>query len=87
MAKATVYVLRETPLRRLLGGWCTIVVQQHVQMCSAKCDKPIKMISTGCSEFREMIDKNPGIRLKVLEKLILILRDRIESSYMAMEIL
>ena len=87
MARATVYVLKETPRRRLLGGWCTLVGQQHVQMCSATCDKPTKMISIGCSEFREMIDKNPGMRLKVLEKLILILRDRIESSYTAMETL
>ena len=66
---------------------CTLVGEQHVQMCSAKCDKPSKVISLGCSELREIIVKNSKIHTKILEKLILILRDRLENSYAAMETL
>ena len=87
MAYATVYVLRERAHRRLMGGWYTIVGKQHVHMCSAKCDKQSKIVYIDCSEFRAIITKNLKIRKKILEKLVLILRDRIESSYEAMETL
>ena len=87
MAYATVYVLRERAYRRLMGGWCTIVGKQHVHMCSAKCDKRTKMVSIDCSDFRAIITEKLKIRVKILEKLVLILRDRIESSYEAMETL
>jgi hypothetical protein len=86
-ADAAVYVLRESAHRRLMGGWCTLVGEQHVQMCTAKCDKPSKVVSLDCSALREIITINPNIRLMILEKLVLILRDRIESSYGAMETL
>lgn len=85
MASTKVYVMRESPQRRLMGGWCTLVGEQHVQMCSAICDKPSKLISIRCSELREIIVENSKIYIKILEKLVLILRDRLESSYAAME--
>ena len=87
MASTKVYVMRESPHRRLMGGWCTLVGEQHVQMCSAECDKPSKVIALGCSDLREIIVKNSKIHTKILEKLVLILRDRLESSYAAMETL
>ncbi len=86
-ASTTVYVSRERPQRRLLGGWCTLVGDQHIQMCSARCDKPTKVIAIGCSDLKKVMSKNSKIRIKILEKLVLILRDRIESSYVAMETL
>ena len=86
-AIATVYVLRESVLRRLMGCWCALVGKQHVQMCSAKCDKPSKVISISWSDLREIIAKNSKIRVKILEKLVLILWDRLERSYAAMETL
>jgi CRP-like cAMP-binding protein len=87
MAYATVYVLRERAHRRLMGGWCTLVGKQHVHMCSAKCDKRTKMVSIDCSDLRAIITEKLKIRVKILEKLVLILRDRIESSYEVMETL
>ena len=80
-----VYVLRETARRRLMGAWCTLVGEQHIQMCSARCDRPSTVISIECSRLREVIVENQNIRVKILEKLALILRDRIESSYAAVE--
>jgi CRP-like cAMP-binding protein len=84
---STVYILKETALRRLMGCWCTLVGEEHIQMCSAKCDKPSKVVSMACLDLKKVFDKNPGIRTKILEKFILILRDRLESSYAAMETL
>jgi CRP-like cAMP-binding protein len=87
VATSTVYILRETALRRIMGCWSTLVSEEHIQMCSAKCDKPCKVVSMACSDLRKVFDKNPGIRTKILKKLVIILRDRLESSYAAMETL
>lgn len=86
-ASTTVYVSRERPQRRLMGGWCALVGEPNAQMCSARCDKPTKVVSIGCSDLKGVMTKNSKIRVKILEMLVLILRDRIESSYVAMETL
>lgn len=83
----TVFVLRERPNRRLMGCWCTLVGEQHIQMCSAVCGKQTKVVSLRCSDLREAMIKNSTIRIKILEKLVLLLRDRIDSSYGAIEAL
>jgi CRP-like cAMP-binding protein len=86
-AVATVYVLRERPSRRLMGCWSALIGKKHVHLCLAKCDKPTELVSLSASDLRELIDENSPLRIKILEKLILILRDRLESSYGAMETL
>jgi len=86
-ANVTVFTLRERTNRRIMGGWCTLVGKQHVQMCSAICEKPTQVISMRCSDLRETMIKDSTIRIKILEKLILLLRDRIYSSYGAIETL
>lgn len=86
-ANITVFTLRERTNRRLMGGWCTLVGEQHVQMCSAVCEKPTQVISMRCSDLRKTMIKNSTMRIKILEKLILLLRDRIYSSYGAIETL
>jgi CRP-like cAMP-binding protein len=86
-ANATVYMLRESPGRRVMGGWCTLVGQEHIQMCTARCDKPTEVVSINSSGLRETMIRNVGIRVILLEKLVLILRGRMESSFAAMETL
>lgn len=86
-ANVTVFTLRERTNRRIMGGWCTLVGKQHVQMCSAVCEKPTQVISMRCSDLRETMIKDSNMRIKILEKLILLLRDRIYSSYGAIETL
>jgi hypothetical protein len=80
-----VFVQRESPFRRLMGGWSALVGEQHVQMCTAKRYKPTTGISISSSELAETLSRNLEIRSKILKKLILLLRDRIASSYEAME--
>lgn len=86
-ANVTVFVLRERPNRRLMGCWGTLVGERHVQMCSAICDKPTKVVSLSCSDLRDVVYNDSTLRLKILEKLVLLLRDRIDSSYGAFETL
>ena len=86
-ASVTVFVLKERSNRRLMGCWGVVVGERHVQMCSAICDKPTKLVSMRCSDLKEVIIKDSNIRLKILEKLVLLLLDRIDSSYGAFETL
>jgi CRP-like cAMP-binding protein len=86
-ANVPVFIHRATPFRRLIGGWSAVVGVKHLQMCSAICYKPTTVVSIGCSEFREIISKDVEIKVKILESLVLLLRDRIASSYEAMETL
>ena len=86
-AKVNVFSLIEQPNRRLMGSWYTLIGKQHVHMCSAICEKPTKMVSMRCSELRDTMVKDSKIRIKILEKLVLLLRDRIISSYEAIETL
>jgi CRP/FNR family cyclic AMP-dependent transcriptional regulator len=86
-AKIPVFTFRATPSRGLMGGWFALVGGQHRHMCTAVCYRATTLISVECSRLREYIEKNLEIKAKILEKLILLLRDRIDSSYKAMETL
>jgi CRP-like cAMP-binding protein len=86
-ARIPVFNHTATPSRRLMGGWSAILGVQHMHMCSAICYRPTILISIECSKLRENIEKNLEIKAKILEKLVLLLRDRIDSSYKAMETL
>ena len=48
-------------------------------------DSTQPVVSISCSDLKEVLDKNPMIRVKILEKLVLLLRDRIGTSYRAIE--
>jgi len=86
-AKVNVFSLMEQANRRVMGSWYTLIGKQHIHMCSAICDKPTKIVSIRCSELRDTMVKDSTIRIKILEKLILLIRDRIVSSYEAIETL
>ena len=86
-AKLNVFSLMEKASRRVMGSWYTLIGKQHVHMCSAICEKPTKIISMQCSDLRNALVQDSIIRIKILEQLVLLLRDRIISSYEAIEAL
>ena len=86
-AKVNVFSLIEQANRRVMGSWYSLIGKQHVHMCSAICDKPTKIVSMRCSELRATLVKDSKIQIKILEKLVLLLHDRIISSYEAIETL
>jgi CRP-like cAMP-binding protein len=86
-AKVIVFSLIEQANRRVMGSWYTLIGKQHIHMCSAICEKPTRIVSIHCSDLRNTMLKNSNIRIKILEKLVLLLRDRIISSYEAIETL
>jgi len=86
-ANVTVFVQRETPMRRLMGSWSALVGAEHRHMCTAKCDKPTTVIRIPSAALADIVGKNPELKIKLLEKLVMMLRDRIDSSYQALETL
>ena len=86
-AKINVFSLMERASRRVMGSWYPLIGKQHVHMCSAICEKPTKMVSVRCSDLRNTMVQDSMIRIKILEQLVLLLRDRILSSYEALETL
>jgi CRP-like cAMP-binding protein len=86
-ARIPVFTFRATPSRRLMGGWFALLGEQHLHMCTATCYRATTLVSIECPKLRDYIAKNVEIKAKILEKLVLLLRDRIDSSYKAMETL
>ena len=83
----TVYEARETPFRRLLGCWVSLIGEDHVLMCTARCEMPSRVISIPAEDLRVFLEKDIEIRVKFFEKLVLLLKDRLESSYASMQTL
>jgi CRP/FNR family transcriptional regulator, cyclic AMP receptor protein len=86
-AKVNVFSLLERANRRVMGSWYSLIGKQHVHMCSALCEKPTRIVSIRCSDLRNTMVQNSAIRINILEQLVLLLRDRILSSYEAIETL
>ena len=84
-AEKTVYVARSGLRRDVLGCWCALVGQPHEQMCSAICDRPTKVVSIPCTDLREVLVQDPQLGMKVIAKIVVMLRERIEFSYGVME--
>lgn len=82
-----VYEAREKTNRRLLGSWSALIGERHILMCTARCEKPSIVISISTEEFRNILKNDIELRVKILEKLIILLRDRLESSYSALQTL
>lgn len=70
---------------RALGCWAAILGECHVLMCSAICQRPTRVISMGATELRGALLKDLAMGFKVMERLVLLLRERIQGAYGAME--
>lgn len=86
-ATLNVFSLMERANRRVMGSWYTLIGEQHVHMCSAVCEKPTVIVSVSCSDLRSAMTRDSTVRIKILEQLVLLLRDRMLSSYEAFETL
>ena len=86
-ANVPVFIQRESASRRLMGCWSELIGEQHMQMCTARSCRPSTVVSIPCSKLREIVSEDLALKVKILEKLVLFLRDRIDSSYETMETL
>jgi len=70
---------------KALGCWSTLLGEAHTLLSSAICRKPTKVVAINGLALREMMLGNFQFGFKVLERLCLLLRDRIQGAYGAME--
>ncbi|MEW6668614.1 MAG: cyclic nucleotide-binding domain-containing protein [Thermodesulfobacteriota bacterium] len=70
---------------RVFGCWSTLLEEPHNFMSSAHCRKETRLISLKGADLRAMMLGNRNLGFKVLERLCLILRERIQAVYGAME--
>ena len=70
---------------RVFGCWSTLLDEPHNFMSSAHCRKESRLISLKGADLRAMMLRNQPLGFKVLERLCLVLRERIQAVYGAME--
>ena len=70
---------------RVLGCWSTILDMPHILMSSAVCKQPTKVVAIKGAELRRMMIGNAKLGFNIMERLCLLLRDRIQAAYGAME--
>ncbi len=70
---------------RFLGCWSTLLDEPHVLMASAFCQKPTQVVSIRGADLRKIMVQEPELGFGVMERLCLLLRDRIQAAYGAFE--
>ena len=70
---------------RFLGCWSTLLDEPHVLMASAYCQKPTQVVSIRGADLRKIMLQEPILGFSVMERLCLLLRDRIQAAYGAFE--
>lgn len=70
---------------RVFGCWSTLLGETHRLMCSAVCQRPTEVLVFKGEDLRSLMLTDEGLGFKVLERLCLLLRERIEGAYGAFE--
>jgi CRP-like cAMP-binding protein len=70
---------------RVLGCWSTLLDEPHALMSSASCQKPTQVLVIRGADLRKIMVSNTELGFFVLERLCLLLRDRIQGALGAME--
>jgi CRP-like cAMP-binding protein len=70
---------------RVFGCWSTLIGEPHNLLSSASCQLPTKVLVLKGAALRDVMLQNTALGFRVLERLCLVLRDRIQAAYGAME--
>jgi CRP-like cAMP-binding protein len=70
---------------RAFGCWSSILGHPHNLMSSAVCSEPTHVISMNGAALHATLQEDPTVGFKVLEKLALLLGERLRGVYGAME--
>jgi CRP-like cAMP-binding protein len=70
---------------RVFGCWSTLIGEPHNLLSSACCQLPTKVLVLKGADLRNVMLQNTALGFRVLERLCLVLRDRIQAAYGAME--
>ncbi len=70
---------------RVFGCWSTILDEPHHTLLTSFCQKPAKIIVLKGADLRGLMTHDTQFGFNILEKLCLLLRDRVQAAYGAME--
>ena len=70
---------------RVFGCWSTLLEEPHIMMLKTICQTPATILVLNGAELRKDMINNTRFGFNVMEKLCLLLRERIQSAYGAME--
>jgi CRP-like cAMP-binding protein len=70
---------------RAFGCWSALLDEAHNLMSSASCQKPTGVVVIKGKDLREMMVDDVSLGFNVLERLCILLRDRIQGALGAME--
>ena len=70
---------------RVFGCWSTLLDEPHIMMLRTFCQTPTTILVLNGAELREDMISDTRLGFNIMEKLCLLLRERIQSAYGAME--
>jgi CRP-like cAMP-binding protein len=70
---------------RTLGCWSALLGEAHTLMSGAVCEKPSLLLKIKGNDLRRMMTADIEFGFEVMQRLCLLLRDRIQAAYGAMD--
>ena len=70
---------------RVFGCWSTLLDEPHIMMLRTFCQTSATILVLNGAELRESMISDTRLGFSIMEKLCLLLRERIQSAYGAME--
>lgn len=70
---------------RALGCWSTLLGEPHVLMSTATCQRPTTLLKIKGRDLRLTMTRSITFGFDVMERLCLLLRERIQAAYGAMD--
>ena len=70
---------------RVFGCWSTLLDEAHIMMLRTFCQTPATILVLKGAELRKDMVSDTGFGFNVMERLCLLLRERIQAAYGAME--
>jgi len=66
-------------------GWSALLYGPRYVTASAICQKPTRVISIEGTSLRSVLEKEPGVGFRVMDRLACMLGDRLRAAYNTME--
>lgn len=70
---------------KIIGAWSTLLSEPHMLMLSAVCKRPALLLAIRGVELRERMTRDIALGFRILEKLCLMLRDRVQVTLGALD--
>lgn len=70
---------------KLMGAWSTLLDEPHTLMLSAVCKRPVLLLAINGAELRRQMTGDTLLGFRILERLCLLLRGRVQVMLGAMD--